>query len=236
MTEELDIVVNNTRYRLSDEFKREVEDLAERFYDGNDFIDLCWRRASADETDSQSGHREGDPLLHIETSGHVVPWENLSEFEVDSGDGIIDGEDVPDIKESMFPEEYRPYPDPDDDDINTWIPEPERYSEDEGPTLVMPAPEDKRAERWETGRSLTKVYTHVEWNLQKRADTSYTVYEEKKQDSHDDWELWLKETGCTPVEDDVSSQQSPANSGTEDPYDVEDMGPKYGKNDGNWRF
>lgn len=226
MSNELSITVNNTVYELSDEFKQDVEDLAESFYDGNDFIELCWREAAANEAE---GHMEGDPILCIETSGHVVPWENLSEFTVDEGDDIVDAEDIPDIKEMVVPEEYRNIPDPDDDDIDTWIPEPEKYNESDGPVLAFPAPEDTRAERWETGRSLTKLYTIVEWNLQLRADTAYTVYENSNANSHDDWELWLESTNCTAVAEKEKSSS--------DPYgDVEDMGPKYGKNSNNWRF
>jgi hypothetical protein len=72
------VTVNGKTYALNDSFKREIEQIAENEYGDNDFLSYYWRVAD----DSDDDHNEGDALLCIETEGKMVPWDKLSEFEM----------------------------------------------------------------------------------------------------------------------------------------------------------
>jgi hypothetical protein len=72
------VTVNGKTYALNDSFKREIEQIAENEYGDNEFLSYYWRVAD----DSDDDHNEGDALLCIETEGKMVPWDKLSEFEM----------------------------------------------------------------------------------------------------------------------------------------------------------
>lgn len=260
--DELSLRVNGTVYRLSDDLTDHIEGLAESLYDENEHLSYYWRVADAE--DARNGrHEKGDPLLCIDTSGVMVPWQQLSEFEIeveedspgipggsddttatDNGNGVQtvdpdesdDDESVEDFKMPMFPEQYRPIPDPDDDDAETMPPSPERFDEDGGPIVNMPVPENERQERWDTGRSMVPLSTTVEWNLQRRADTTHLYGPEDGGHSHDEWEQLLELTDCE-VTGHVQASNPPSEDDA-DPdsiYDEEsDKGGKYQGN--NWQI
>ncbi|AGM11477.1 hypothetical protein M199_gp189 [Halogranum tailed virus 1] len=75
----LSVCVNGKVYRLSDEFKSDIERIAENEYGDNEFFSYHWRVADSDDED----HEAGDAILCIETEGHMVPWDALSEFELE---------------------------------------------------------------------------------------------------------------------------------------------------------
>lgn len=259
--ERLTVTVNSTTYELSDEFRANIERIAENEYGENEFLDYYWRSAGSNE----ETHAYGDPILSIETEGPFIPWEDLSEFEIeedspvsrksgssgspdktplDNGNGVAsvprdnvapDNEE-PDYKMVIFPERFRPYPDPDDGKLSTFPPKPERYDEDNGPTMIIPIPENKRPERWAAGESIVPVFTTVEWNLQRRADTvpAYGTYRDG--DSHDKWEDWLRASGSTVVSEE-QGDDTPSGEERKQMYDEGgDIGPKYGSSAQNFRI
>jgi len=229
--ETLTVTVNNRTYELSDEFTNSIERIAENEYGSNEFLSYYWRVAGSDEEE----HAYGDPLLCIETEGTQVPWENLSEFEVEDVDSMNPRDDEEqDYKMVIFPEMYRPMPDPDDGKLSTLPPKPEEFDESDGPTMVVPIPENTRPERWAAGEAIVPAFTTVEWNLQRRADTvpAYGTYESGN--SHDKWERWLKECDCAIADD---STHEGTTSSKEQQYDAsDDIGPKYGSSAQNFRI
>jgi len=72
------VTVNGKQYALNDSFRAEIEQIAENEYGENEFLSYYWRVAD----DSDDEHNEGDALLCIETEGKMVPWDKLSEFEM----------------------------------------------------------------------------------------------------------------------------------------------------------
>jgi len=254
--ETLTVTVNNRTYELSDEFTESIERIAENEYGENEFLSYYWRVAGSDEED----HAYGDPLLCIETEGPFIPWENLSEFEVEDGDvdirhsrdsgdttpvdngngvasvprdSVDSANEEPDYKMVIFPERFRPYPDPDDGKLSTIPPKPERFDEDNGPTMIVPIPENMRPERWAAGEAIVPAFTTVEWNLQRRADTVPAYGSYQGGDSHDKWEDWLQRCGCTIAE----SDDTPSREERKQMYDEgSDVGPKYSSSAQNFRI
>lgn len=261
----LSVCVNGKVYRLSDDFKASIEKIAENEYGENNFLSYHWRIADSDDEE----HESGDPLLCIETEGHYVPWDSLSEFELemqergpqmidpssdddtepqerDNGNGVKtvkkdevdmdddEPDDMQDFKMTMMPQNFRPIPDPDDGKFSTFPTEPREYDEEAGPIMVIPIPQNQREERWAAGRSLVPVFTCVEWNLQKRADTVDSFGTNEHGNSHDKWQDWLERLDC-----DVTGTLQPKNPPEEqdsenagEMYEQDDVGPKYQGN--NW--
>lgn len=261
----LSMCVNGKVYRLSDKFKQRIESIAENEYGENGFLSYYWRTA-----DGSGDHEKGDPILCIETEGTQVPWERLSEFELDvqhgeqiekrddaepterdNGNGVktvdrdsVDMEDhdsqdddMQDFKMTMNPQNFRPIPDPDDGKYSTWVPEPEEYNDEDGSIVVLPIPENQRDERWAAGTALVPLFTTVEWNVQRRADTVPSYGQTRHGDSHDEWEQKLEETGC-----EVTGTTQPKNppkedDSSEDMYDADnDMGPRRRDGNANWQI
>lgn len=217
----LSVEANNKEFLLTDEFLTRIEDLADRLYSENEYVDYYWRLGNPQEED----HESGDPILCIETQGPIVPWERLSEMEmemqdidspkkpddVDNGNATAgqpkpeDGEE--DTKAVMTPRDWMIYPDPEDEDFDTLPPKPERYPEEE-PELVVPIPASERDEQWEVGEAIISAHTEVEWNIQARIDSAEVgatrvrpaesggVTEVERDDSHDEWEALLRADDC----------------------------------------
>lgn len=240
-------------YELTDSLRERIESWVEREYNENEFLDYYWRTADSDDED----HDEGDPLLCIETSGMYVPWDRLSELEVDieeqepldlTDDDTVDngngtqavdpnaGDDEgDDTKLVMTPEEYRQVPDPDDEDMETFPQAPAEYLEDE-PAMFVPVPEIERDERWAAGQTIAPVYTTVEWNVQARIDSRPTIAGRLDDRPHTEsvsekWERLLTEEDC-PIVGNATPQNPPSEDDTNVPstsYDgKEDIGGKFG--------
>jgi len=257
--EGLTVTVNNRTYELSDSFRSDIEQIAENQYGDNHLLDYYWRAAGSDEDD----HAYGDPLLCIETEGHQVPWDNISEFSLDespvpgmmlrgppsknpgdsdNGNGVAtmpptphDDDEMEDYKLVMFPRDFgQPYPDPNDGKLSTLPPMPDSLDDADGPVMVVPIPEDTRPERWAAGQAIVPAFTAVEWNLQRRADTALSIGSHRGGDSHDKWERWMKRLDCTVV--DTSGEDGMGKEQRKRMYsDDADLGPKYGPSASNFR-
>lgn len=284
---ELSISVNNTEYQLNESLRALIEQRIKSEYGDNNFLEYYWTIEN------------NDPVVKIETEGNRVPWDKLSEFEVNkdqyqdntsptsnstasnqspkssgashNGQGGLmkmprndtsntsntntnEHDDVDDYKKVMFPESYRPFPDPDDQNFGTLPPMPDEFDEDENEeTLVIPIPENQRSERWAAGEAIIPVYSTLTWNLQERADSiprygtrdtsTQSITRENTIDnttrvtnSHDEWETLLQESNC-PVINSTQTQNpdtSTQNKKSRDEdtvlntYDeASDTGPKY---------
>jgi len=284
---ELSISVNNTEYQLNESLRALIEQRIKSEYGDNNFLEYYWTIEN------------NDPVVKIETEGNRVPWDKLSEFEVNkdhdqdntsptsnstasnqspkssgashNGQGGLmkmprndtsntsntntnEQDDVDDYKKVMFPESYRPFPDPDDQNFGTLPPMPDEFDEDENEeTLVIPIPENQRSERWAAGEAIIPVYSTLTWNLQKRADSiprygtrdtsTQSITRENTIDnttrvtnSHDEWETLLQESNCPVINSnqtqnpDTSTQnkQSRDEDTVLNKYDeASDTGPKY---------
>lgn len=284
---ELSISVNNTEYQLNESLRALIEQRIKSEYGDNNFLEYYWTIEN------------NDPVVKIETEGNRVPWDKLSEFEVNkdhdqdntsptsnstasnqspkssgashNGQGGLmkmprnntsntsntntnEQDDVDDYKKVMFPESYRPFPDPDDQNFGTLPPMPDEFDEDENEeTLVIPIPENQRSERWAAGTAIIPVYSTITWNLQERADSiprygtrdtsTQSITRENTIDnttrvtnSHDEWETLLQESNCPVINStqnqtpDTSTQnkQSQDEDTVLNKYDeASDTGPKY---------
>lgn len=284
---ELSISVNNTEYQLNESLRALIEQRIKSEYGDNNFLEYYWTIEN------------NDPVVKIETEGNRVPWDKLSEFEVNkdhdqdntsptsnstasnqspkssgashNGQGGLmkmprndtsntsntntnEHDDVDDYKKVMFPESYRPFPDPDDQNFGTLPPMPDEFDEDENEeTLVIPIPENQRSERWAAGEAIIPVYSTLTWNLQERADSiprygtrdtsTQSITRENTIDnttrvtnSHDEWETLLQESNCPVINStqtqnpDTSTQnkQSRDEDTVLNKYDeASDTGPKY---------
>lgn len=284
---ELSISVNNTEYQLNESLRALIEQRIKSEYGDNNFLEYYWTIEN------------NDPVVKIETEGNRVPWDKLSEFEVNkdhdqdntsptsnstasnqspkssgashNGQGGLmkmprndtsntsntntnEQDDVDDYKKVMFPESYRPFPDPDDQNFGTLPPMPDEFDEDENEeTLVIPIPENQRSERWAAGTAIIPVYSTLTWNLQERADSiprygtrdtsTQSITRENTIDnttrvtnSHDEWETLLQESNCPVINStqtqnpDTSTQnkQSRDEDTVLNTYDeASDTGPKY---------
>jgi len=206
---EYTLSVNEKKYKLTDEFRRSIERHAELKYESNDYMSCWWKKI------------DGDPVLVIETSGYIVPWEKLDQasFEmvdvsdtdddaelIDNGNGVqsIDPDDMPsndsgaDEERTHFtvtPRDVDDIPQPDVDDADTIPPEP---MEIDGTELVKVIPKDPYVdEYWGAGRAITKMDSWVEWNVQARADNPRPHSDDT--DSHDQFESLCRTYDCEVV-------------------------------------
>jgi hypothetical protein len=291
--EELRMTVNNTEYQLTESLQALVEQRIKSEYGNNNFLEYYWTIEN------------NDPVVKIETEGNHVPWDKLSEFEVNTDSNsnsdsektpssnsthsnqspksssgnqprsnasrlmkmprnntsttgntntnTNEQDDVDDYKKVMFPESYRPFPDPDDQNFGTLPPMPDEFDEDENEeTLVIPIPENQRSERWAAGEAIIPVYSTITWNLQERADstprygtrdsiTQSITHENTIRDtttqmnSHDEWERLLQEANCPVINSDTTQESVHSQNEhvrNEDSIlsayeDADDTGPKY---------
>lgn len=128
---EYTIDVNGKRYELSDEFKESLERRAELEYEENPEFS-CWWMVATESGDwlARDDHEAGDPVLVIETTGPMVPWDRIDQLEMrmdprdeqweDPRDGPDETEDV-DSGNGMAevkPPDDEPEPDPEPRDVN----------------------------------------------------------------------------------------------------------------------
>jgi len=74
--------VNGKRYSLSDEFKESLERRAELEYEENPEFSCWWMVATESGDWLSRDHDAGDPVLVIETTGPMVPWDRIDQLEM----------------------------------------------------------------------------------------------------------------------------------------------------------
>lgn len=259
------VALNNKQYELNEAARQSIQTRAQYEYEDNERFSCWWKTASpsqySDDEWEENIHEAGDPVLVIETQGHMVPWENLDTLNVemqdagpfsgmdsggqdadtvDSGGGMqsIDPNsgDDPDktIGRTHFeqdPREYEGVESPDGEEEGKIPPAPKEMPDH--PMLVKWVPDHPDIEHtWSAGEALTPTISWVEWNVQKYADQPRLT--EDSQDSHDHWESLLQADGCDVVGELSTTQDVPSgNDNASDKQEVEDIGPKY--NGDNWQ-
>jgi hypothetical protein len=80
---EYNIDVNGKRFELNDEFKESLERRAEIEYEDNAEFS-CWWMVATESGDwlSRDDHEAGDPVLVIDTTGPMVPWDRIDQLEM----------------------------------------------------------------------------------------------------------------------------------------------------------
>lgn len=127
---EYTIDVNGKRYELSNEFKESLERRAELEYEDNPKFSCWWMVATeSGEWLARDDHEAGDPVLVIETTGPMVPWDRIDQLEMsmdpreaphaDSGSSVDDGQedterDAGNGMAEVKPPEDEPNPEPRD--------------------------------------------------------------------------------------------------------------------------
>lgn len=79
---EYTIDVNGARYELSDEFKKSLERRAELEYEENPQFSCWWMVATESGEWLARDHDAGDPVLVIDTTGVMVPWDRIDQLEM----------------------------------------------------------------------------------------------------------------------------------------------------------
>lgn len=234
---EYTITLNGKRYELSDAFRASVERRARLEYEGNPTFDCYWTVARREDyTDEQwenNIHKEGDPLLVIDTTGPRVPWERLEQLEIidagppdrqdggekneyDGGGGAatVDRDEIERSDEGdpfgknhflALPYDYQDVPQPEGDDPNKIPTAPETFDD---PSMVLWVPRDPSIDHtWSVGDAITSVATHFEWNVQKRADQPARTKD--KPNSHDTFESLCRICDCEVIGEVAPSDEVP---------------------------
>jgi len=160
---EYTIDVNGKRYELSNEFKESLERRAELEYEDNPEFSCWWMVATESGEWLARDHDAGDPVLVIETTGPMVPWDRIDQLEMrmdprsvhepNSGSSVDDGQedterDAGNGMAEVKPPEDEPDPTPRDVDFGRthFGLTPHRFEEvphpgGEDPNKVPPKPE-----------------------------------------------------------------------------------------------
>ena len=229
------IDVNDARYELNEDLRASIQQRAENEFSENEYVSCWWRVAdSSDESDDDTVHEVGDPILVIETVGPIVPWENLDQLDVemqstdsfqehdtgsgsdvDEGNGmrtvkpgeVNDSDEDREIPRTHFgitPQSFEEMPSPDGESEDKIPQEPVAFDE---PTLVKWVPNNPDiTHSWETGRAMVSVDSWVEWNVQQRADQPRT---EEGDDWNNHYESLLQMHDCEKVAEIQPSQSTP---------------------------
>ena len=258
---EYSITLNRTEYELSESLRSTIEERAEREYAENDRFSCWWRIATdEDESDDETVHESGDPILVIETEGPMVPWSDLDQLNVemqeagpdtgmddtsetktnDSGNGMqtVDRDEVVDDPDKTIgrthfehtPQLFEDLPTPDGEEDDKIPARPTEMPDH--PLLIKWLPDHPDiTHTWSAGEAIVPTTSWVEWNVQKRADQPRPI--SGTDDSHDHWESLCQLHDCTVIGE-LGLSQSPGDNGAEDSQsdDIEDIGGKYQGN--NW--
>jgi hypothetical protein len=229
--------VNGKRYELNESVRGSIEDRARREYSKNAQFSCWWSVASqsnySDTAWDECIHEEGDPILTIETSGVMVPWDRLDQMEArmpdempladdgepeehDSGNGMktLPPEDEQDSHDEIFgrthfaltPRHFDEVPEPGSDDPDKIPPKPERASDE--PEMVVWIPRHPDIDHtWSAGEAISPVTSWVEWNVQQRANQPNIIKE--KQNSHDSFESLCRIHDCEKIGEYAPSNDIP---------------------------
>lgn len=185
MTYTLDL--NGTRYELTKDFKEAIEERARLEYKKN-FDFSCWWKTE-----------DGDPVLVIETTGVMVPWDRMDELEMQPNP---QQQGMGRMHFGVTPHRFDEVPSPGGQDPNKLPQKPERIDE---PMMVMWIPRHPQTEvTWDAGETIAPMDSWVEWNVQEKADQPRPS--KSKQNSHDSFESLCELHGC-----EVVGRASPSN-------------------------
>jgi len=250
------VALNGTVYELNNAARKAIQTRARNEYAGNKQFSCWWKRASPEQYDTtdeweNTVHEAGDPVLVIETTGRMTPWEDLDQLEpeteqardaddadaIDSGNGMQsldpDALDSPDgdlertAGRTHFehtPQEYEDVPSPDGEDEQKIPAAPAEMGEH--PMLIKWVPDSPEVEhRWSAGEAIVPTHSWVEWNVQQYANQPQIGTD--KDDSHDHWQALLQMHDCEKIKQTVSETED-----TESDTDADDTGGTAGGN--NW--
>lgn len=191
---EYTIDVNGKRYSLNEDFREALQRRAEREYDENPEFS-CWWKTDDDE-----------PVLVIETTGVMVPWDRMDQLEMHMGRPPEDETEDVDFGRTHFgmtPHRYDEVPSPGGDDPEKIPPKPERLDE---PMMVMWVPSHPDVDvTWSAGEAMTSMFNWVEWNVQEKADQPRPA--KGKRNSHDAFQSLCQIHDC-----EVVGEYTPSNN------------------------
>lgn len=261
--------LNGKRYSLNEEGRKAIEKRAELEYEENTMFSCWWTVASkeqyTDEAWENNVHKEGDPVLVIETEGIMVPWESLDTLNVEMQEADpFGGMDSGGSTDSMDSGNGMQTLDPNDTDNENRkkvigrthfehspqsyeeVPSPDGEEEDkippkpvkmgDDPVLVKWVPDHPDiTHSWSAGEAIIPTNSWVEWNVQARANQPRLSQD--KSDSHDHWEALLGGYHDCPVLAELGLSQEPGdNSSNSQTDDSEQVESMDGKRGGNnWR-
>lgn len=249
------VSLNGTTYELNTEARTAIQTRARNEYEGNEQFSCWWKLASPEQYDTDEAwdetiHDAGDPVLVIETTGRMTPWDDLDQLTpdteqardsddpdaLDAGNGMQqldpDALDSPDgdvertIDRTHFehtPKEYEDVPSPDGDDTKKIPAAPDEMGEH--PMLINWVPDSPEiTHRWSAGEAIIPTQSWVEWNVQKYADQPRLGRDEDT--AHDHWEVLLEMYDC----EQINTNSAQTDTSTDDTY--RDTGGTAGGN--NW--
>lgn len=209
------IDLNGKRYSLTQDFLNALQTRAQHEYSENRRFSSWWDVASEENYDTDvwrdSIHEEGDPVLTIETTGVMVPWERLDQLEA-----RMPGEDMKRNEAEIFgrthfsltPHRFEEVPEPGGDDPNKIPTKPEEVDGAEMVFWLPNHPEVKHT--WGAGEALAPMTSWVEWNVQQRANQPQP--DKDKNNTHDRFESLCRIHDC-----EVVAEYTPSNSVPEGP-------------------
>jgi len=223
--------VNGKRYSLNEKFRAALEKRAELEYKENESFECWWKVASGDGDWLMRAHDAGDPVLVIETTGKMVPWDRLDQLEmdmkppqfmnfdddesddIDSGNGMAEMSPSGDSHSPAEPDFGRVHFGLTEDRFDE-VPSPGGYDPEKIPQkpeemdenmMVMWVPRHPAIDvTWGAGEAMTSMHNRVEWNVQEKAEQPRPVKD--KRNSHDAFESLCKIYGC-----DLIGEYTPAN-------------------------
>lgn len=213
------VTLNGTSYELNEDIRERIQDRARSEYEGNVQFSCWWKTASEKDAEDSDIHAAGDPILVIETEGHMVPWSRLDQLELeeqttdsfeefdtgDSGGGMKtlrpddgDSDENREKERTHFeatPQDYEDVPSPEGEDREKVPAMPDQLDQ---PSMVMFVPDNPDIEHsWGAGEALAPMSNWVEWNVQAKADQPRITKE--KEDSHDHWESLMSVDDCEAI-------------------------------------
>lgn len=211
MEQDLTVYCNNKKYKLSEKCIEHFETIAENSFSENEYVDVHTREFDKNMYQNYPSCEaaKGEPVIIIETAGHVVPIDNIIQPTEESNTTF---ESIPEEKEDndnySIEHEYRERlnqppsetePSPYQKQIDQGrIPEMPRQ-EDEEPQMVVGVPEVEGT-TWSTKKAIIPQEGFYFFNIQKRIDNP--EYTETK-NYQKRWEVLLKSMNCEVLETDV---------------------------------
>lgn len=184
----LTLRLNNREYELSHEFLDYIEACTEASFDRNEYCEMWWteydRAFKEDYPNADITASLGDPILIIETEGHMKPWNEIIQPQSEDASTDQKLEDVDNQQE----EERLPE-----------MPE----GQPEVPTYAQSIPEQD-GDVWGATDAIIPTVDFYFRNLQYKVDNpTYTEQSDPKSTSHNKWEHVAEALDCEMIEDSV---------------------------------